>query len=276
MIVRRAKFLDEVDRDVPQTPFVYAFSEENGRQRLTINKARAGIIPKSIDETGPEITRTVYEKLPPQNLHESNNDFRWRKGRLALSHDGNRPYGFSTETGASIPLELDVNLIVPEPMVTADLGLIVHGQRCHAFDGARLKWATLTLPPGEPLNPEIRGTTISVHSPTRGDLVFKEGWGKWFTSEEVQAGKVAEHLAQASSKSLASPSPVLQARSGSTPFEMHPSVVANRLRNLCPTQRHDQWHGIECLPEPSHQKRWSDHCSHMQPYLPNHDRSVQD
>lgn len=55
----------------------------------------------------------------------------------------------------------------------------------------------LTLPAGEEAVPVIGGLSagVSVHSKTQGDYVFKDQWGKWFSAEEIKAGKVAEHLA---------------------------------------------------------------------------------
>ena len=69
-----------------------------------------------------------------------------------------------------------------------------YGNYCYAYSTTLGTWDVLKLPPGEVAIPAVSDEGIGVHSASQGDFVFKNSWGKWFSAEEIKAGRVAEHL----------------------------------------------------------------------------------
>lgn len=82
------------------------------------------------------------------------------------------------------------------PIVGQDAAAVMHGHICFAYSPLLGTWDQLTLPNGEGAQPVVGNGAISIHSPSKGDFVFKNDWGKWFSAEEIKAGAVARHLAQ--------------------------------------------------------------------------------
>jgi len=68
------------------------------------------------------------------------------------------------------------------------------GNFCYAFSTQHGTWDKLTLPNDENADPTVDNESVSVHSPTQGDFVYKTAWGKWFSADDIKNGKVSEFL----------------------------------------------------------------------------------
>ncbi len=80
------------------------------------------------------------------------------------------------------------------PVVGGDAAAVMQGQHCYAYSSSLGKWDVLTLPAGEKATPAVGDDDVRVHSESQGDYLFKDAWGKWFSAEDIKAGRVAEYL----------------------------------------------------------------------------------
>lgn len=113
---------------------------------------------------------------------------------VALSDDGKQVFAYSERHPLWSSQELEpLEGILAVPVVGDDLAAVRHGHYCYAYSTTLGTWDVLKLPAGELAVPQV-GDAVSVHSASRGDFVFKNSWGKWFSADEIKAGRVAEYL----------------------------------------------------------------------------------
>jgi hypothetical protein len=116
---------------------------------------------------------------------------------VAIADDDSQIFAYSDRhphwAAHSVPKVGGAELV---PVVGQDTAAVMYGHICFAYSPLLGTWDQLTLPIGEGAQPVVGNGAISLHSPTKGDFVFKNDWGKWFSAEEIKAGAVAQHLAQ--------------------------------------------------------------------------------
>ena len=126
---------------------------------------------------------------------------KWVAGKkviVALSDDGKRAFAYSEQhpRWASQDLEPVSGAKAVVPVQEGDVAAVQLGHICYAYSATLGTWDVLKLPEGESAVPSVFNDSISVHSASQGDFVYKNAWGKWFSAEEIKAGRVAELLAQ--------------------------------------------------------------------------------
>ena len=122
---------------------------------------------------------------------------KWVAGKkviVALSDDGKRAFAYSEQhpRWASQDLEPVSGAKAVVPVQEGDVAAVQLGHICYAYSATLGTWDVLKLPEGESAVPSVCDDSISVHSASQGDFVYKNAWGKWFSAEEIKAGRVAE------------------------------------------------------------------------------------
>lgn len=116
---------------------------------------------------------------------------------IAIADDDSQIFGYSDRhprwAPSQVPKIEGAELV---PIVGFDVAAVMFGNVCFAYSPALGTWDQLTLPVGEGAQPVVGSGIVSIHSPTKGDFVFKNDWGKWFSAEEIKVGAVARHLAE--------------------------------------------------------------------------------
>ena len=225
--IRRIKFVEKQFNDEPQTAMaVYEISDVDGENdnplRLIMNISKRGNYPASMDERGEGIHQLEFEHVVPREgalgLPASAIPGKvWITSGtaiVAIADDGKSATAYCEKHPTWVSIQLDSTITAqPKPVADTFDVAVQHGPQCHAYSMSLGTWSTLTLPAGEEavanLDPIHSGASVdfkahsnvSVHSKTQGDYVFKDRWGKWFSAEEIKAGKVAEHLATLMAKS---------------------------------------------------------------------------
>ena len=114
---------------------------------------------------------------------------------VAFSDDGKQVLAYSEQHPRWASQELEpVSGAVAVPVVSDDSVAVRYGNYCYAYSTTLGTWDVLKLPPGEVAIPAVSDEGIGVHSASQGDFVFKNSWGKWFSADEIKAGRVAEFL----------------------------------------------------------------------------------
>ncbi len=168
----------------------------------TESMARQLLAPPSHPEMLGRIGRYEVERLigaggmeiPPSAIPGQN----WVDGGtliIAISDDGKTAFGYSEPhpRWAAQNLEPLPNAKAI-PVVGHGIAAVMHGNFCHAYSPSLGRWDSLKLPVGETAVPAVGDDSVSVHSASQGDYAFKNAWGKWFSADEIKAGKVAEFL----------------------------------------------------------------------------------
>ncbi len=118
---------------------------------------------------------------------------------VALSDDGKQVFAYSERHPRWTPQDLEpMEGTVAVPVVGEDVATVRHAHFCYAYSTKLGTWDVLTLPKGEVAIPQVGTDSVTVHSASQGDFVFKDAWGKWFSTDEIKAGRVAEYLAESS------------------------------------------------------------------------------
>jgi hypothetical protein len=116
---------------------------------------------------------------------------------IAVSADGKQLFGFSKRVPKWVQPEKappgDPKIVL---IVDRNVGAAWSGSYCFAYSGLFGSWDVLHLDGDQPARPAISADAVEVHTEMT-DYIFKAEWGKWFSGEEIKAGKVAEHLAKA-------------------------------------------------------------------------------
>lgn len=116
---------------------------------------------------------------------------------VAIADDDSRIFAYSDRHPRwAVHRVPKVEGVEPIPVVGQDAAAVMFQNICFAYSPLLGIWDQLTLPVGEGAQPVVGNGMISIHSPTKGDFVFKNDWGKWFSAEEIKAGAVARHLAE--------------------------------------------------------------------------------
>lgn len=114
---------------------------------------------------------------------------------VAFSDEGKQVFAYSEQHPRWAPQDLEpVEGTVAVPVVGADAAAVRYGNYFYAYSATLGTWDVLKIPPGEVAIPAVSDDGIGIHSASQGDFVFKNSWGKWFSTEEIKAGKVAELL----------------------------------------------------------------------------------
>ncbi len=115
---------------------------------------------------------------------------------VTFSDDGKQVMAYSEQHPRWIAQELEqVADTKPVPVVGGgDTVAVRVGHLFYAYSATLGKWDVLKLPPGEVAVPVVGDDGVNIHSASQGDFVFRNSWGKWFSTDEIKAGRVAEHL----------------------------------------------------------------------------------
>jgi hypothetical protein len=216
--IRRIKLAEKQFNDEPQTVMaVYEISGVDGENdkplRLKMNLSKNGNYPASMDARGKGIHQLEleFEQVVPREgalgLPASAIPGKvWVSSGtviVAIADDGKSASAYCEQHPTWVAVQLDSTIEAkPVPIVGAKVATVQHGNQCHAYSPRHQAWATLTLPAREEAIPSVGGfaSTATVQSKSQGEYVFKDEWGKWFSAEEIKAGKVAEHLAALKAK----------------------------------------------------------------------------
>ena len=124
---------------------------------------------------------------------------KWYEGSsliIALSDDGKKAFGYSERHPRWAAIEL-ADLppgISAVPVIGTNLAAVQYGPYCYAYSGELGRWDTQKVAEKEVAVPIVSDSGVRVHSEEKGDFVFKNAWGKWFSAEEIKSGAVAGFL----------------------------------------------------------------------------------
>ena len=114
---------------------------------------------------------------------------------VAISDDQKLAFAYCDRHPRWVPQDLEpVAGVRPVPVVGGETVAVQHGRHCYAYSSLLGGWDKLSLPKRESAVPVVSTDSVSVHSKSQGDFVFKTAWGKWFSADEIKAGRVAEYL----------------------------------------------------------------------------------
>ncbi|MEQ9588050.1 MAG: secretin N-terminal domain-containing protein [Parvibaculaceae bacterium] len=132
----------------------------------------------------------------PASAIPGRNWFPGTKVIVTFSDDGEQVLAYSEQHPRWVAQDLEkVADIKPLPVVgSGDTVAVRVGHLFYAYSPTLGKWDVLKLPPGELAVPMVSDDGLRVHSASQGDFVFQNSWGKWFSTDEIKAGKVAEFL----------------------------------------------------------------------------------
>ncbi|MCA9174129.1 MAG: hypothetical protein KDB14_06535 [Planctomycetales bacterium] len=115
---------------------------------------------------------------------------------IAIADNGKQVFGYCDRHPRWTPQALPpLPNVEVTPVVGGLTAAVNYGNNCYAYSTTLGTWDTLTLPEGEVAVPTLSNESITVHSESKGDYVFKNEWAKWFSAAEIKEGKVAQHLA---------------------------------------------------------------------------------
>ncbi len=134
---------------------------------------------------------------------------KWVAGKaiVTFSDDGKQVLAYSEQHPRWVAQDLDqVAGAKPLPVVGGgDTVAVRVGHLFYAYSASLGKWDVLRLPPDDVAVPVVSDDGLEVHSASQGDYVFKDSWAKWFSADEIKAGRVAEYLLAQRSEAPADP-----------------------------------------------------------------------
>jgi hypothetical protein len=115
---------------------------------------------------------------------------------IAASADGKQLFGFSPK----LPKWVSPSETPPgDPEIVLIVGTNVaaawSGRYCFAYSGLLGRWDVLLSPDDEPARPSVSSSAVTVNLKD-ANYLFRADWGKWFSAEEIKAGRVADYLAK--------------------------------------------------------------------------------
>ncbi|QDV25722.1 coiled-coil domain-containing protein [Aureliella helgolandensis] len=115
---------------------------------------------------------------------------------IAIADDGSRIFCYCEKHPHWVEQRLeplaDAEIV---PVVDGHSAAVMYGNYCFAYSTSQGAWDTLELPTNEVAVPNVSDDSVVVHSAAKGDFVFKNSWGRWFSGEEIMNGKVVDYIA---------------------------------------------------------------------------------